>query len=374
MNILFVTDFYKPHIGGVEKLFASLAEKLVEKGNNITYITWKYDRNLASKEILNGVRIYRVSSPSRLFFSLFALPKIIRESKKADIIHTSTYSSAFGAWIAGKIAKKKVVITVHEVWGNLWMKLPFLSQAEKRAFRWFEKWLFKLNFDTYIAVSDFTEKKLIELGIPNHKITRIYNGIDYDLPQWNDPGLPFTFTYFGRTGASKGLDLLIEAAERLSESQPEIRFKFILSPQSKKVFNTVTRRIKEGPLQNATKIFSKLPYPTLINELQHSNCIVIPSYCEGFGFTAVEASAMGIPVISSAMGSLPEVVSGKVISMKELTASSLLNAMEAALCNQFEEIPLKKFTVEEFILKHISLYEMSLTPNAISNQSKTIQE
>jgi hypothetical protein len=83
---------------------------------------------------------------------------------------------------------------------------------------------------------------------------------------------------------------------------------------------------------------------------------------------------MGIPVISSAMGSLPEVVSGKVISMKELTASSLLEAMEAALSNQFEEIPLKKFTVDEFILKHISLYEMSLTPNAISNQSKTIQE
>jgi glycosyltransferase involved in cell wall biosynthesis len=356
MNILFVTDFYKPHIGGVEKLFASLAEKLAEKGNKITYITWKYDRNLTSKEILNGVRIYRVSSPSRLFFSLFALPKIIRESKMADIIHTSTYSSAFGAWIAGNISKKKVVITVHEVWGDLWMKLPFLSWAEKKAFRLLERWLFKLNFDKYIAVSDFTNKKMIELGITSKKNSRIYNGIEYDLPKWIDPGLPFTFTYFGRTGSSKGIDLLIEAAEKFVVNHPDVRFKFIFSPQSQRIFRIITQQIKNGILNNVSQIFTELPYSSLINELLQSNCIIIPSYCEGFGFTAVEASSMNIPIISSGMGSLPEVVSGRVITMNEYTSLSLFEAMESALNDQFEDINQKEFTINEFILKHISLY------------------
>ena len=40
MKILFVTDYYYPHIGGVEKLFKSLAESLVEKGNKVSVITW----------------------------------------------------------------------------------------------------------------------------------------------------------------------------------------------------------------------------------------------------------------------------------------------------------------------------------------------
>jgi glycosyltransferase involved in cell wall biosynthesis len=366
MNILFVTDYYIPHIGGVEKLFASLIEKLAKNEDNITCITWKYNRNLAREENINGTRVFRISSPSRLFFSLFALPKIIKEAGKADLIHTSTYSSAFGAWFAGKIAKKKVIITVHEVWGNQWMKLPFLSWFEKRTFRWFEKWLLKLDFEKYVAVSDFTAKSLTELGIPEKKITRIYNGISYNLPHWNDPGLPFTFTYFGRTGSSKGLDILIEAAEQFSETHPLIRFKFILSPQSKKIFRIITQRIKEGSLHSISEIFTKLPYPLLLNELLQSNCIIIPSYCEGFGFTAAEASAMHIPIISSGMGSLPEVASGKIITMKELSTLSLFEALEAALNNQFKEIPLRNFPIDEFVSKHISLYEMVIDEQEVN--------
>jgi glycosyltransferase involved in cell wall biosynthesis len=361
MNILFVTDFFIPHIGGVEKLFASLTGKLVEKGDNITCITWKYDRNLVGEETINGIRIFRIFSPSRLLFSLVALPKIIQEARKADLIHTSTYSSAFGAWIAGKITKKKVVVTVHEVWGDLWLRLPFLLWPEKRVFKWFEKWLFKLNFEKYVAVSDFTAKCLSELGIPDEKITCIYNGIDYDLPHWKDPGLPFTFTYFGRTGASKGLDILLDASEKIADKYPEIRFKFILSPQSKKIYRIITQRIRKGKLNHFSKTYTSLTFSSLLNELLSSNCIVIPSYCEGFGFTATEASAMNIPIISSGMGSLPEVVSGKVISMKDFSSASLLEAFEAALNNQFEEIPLKKFTIEEFVSKHIFLYENMIT-------------
>jgi glycosyltransferase involved in cell wall biosynthesis len=356
MNILFVTDYFIPHIGGVEKLFASLTEKLVDNGDNITFITWKYNKDLLSNENIKGIRVIRISSPSRLLFSIIALPRIIKEARKADLIHTSTYSSAFGAWIAGKFTKKKVVITVHEVWGNLWMKLPFLSWFEKGSFRWLEKFLFKLGFEKYIAVSDFTAMSLIDFGISKEKITRIYNGIDYNIPQWYNPDLPFTFTYFGRAGASKGLDLLVEAAETFSRSHPDINFKFILSPQPKRIFRIITNRIKNGALNKNSKIFSKLPYPLLIVELLQSHCIVIPSYCEGFGFTAVEASAMNIPIISSGKGSLPEVVSGRVIIMNELSSTSLLNAMEAALNNQFIEIKLKKFAIDEFITEHISLY------------------
>ena len=119
MNILFVTDFYKPHIGGVEKLFSSLAEKLVEKGNSVTFITWRYDKKLAARETMNGVTVIRVSSPTRLLFSLTGLFRIIGYSRKADLIHTSTYSSAIGAWLGSKTTGKKIVLTVHEVWGNL---------------------------------------------------------------------------------------------------------------------------------------------------------------------------------------------------------------------------------------------------------------
>jgi glycosyltransferase involved in cell wall biosynthesis len=356
MKILFVTDFYKPHIGGVEKLFSSLAEELAAIGSPVTYITWRYNRNLPKKETINGVDILRIGAPSRLLFSLIALRLITREARKADLIHTSTYSSAIGAWIASKFTGKKIIITVHEVWGDLWLKMPFLSAFEKRFFKLFENWLLKLKFDRYVAVSDFTKRKLEETGITAERITRIYNGIDYNLPEWKDPGLPFTFCFFGRAGASKGLDILIVAANKMAEVHPEIRFKFIISPQLPKVYKQVLSTINSGKLNRCSSVFSNLPYPELLNELLSSNCVIIPSLCEGFGFTAVEASAMEIPIISSGMGSLPEVVSGKIITMKEYNFEGLVEAMEAAIIDKFENIPQKQFTIESFVKDHNLLY------------------
>jgi len=236
------------------------------------------------------------------------------------------------------------------------MEMPFLSKTEKTLFRWFERWLLRLKFHQYIAVSDFTKDKLIESGIPAEKIKRIYNGIDYDVQTWSDPGQPYTFAFFGRAGTSKGLDLLLDAAERMTAAHPDIRFKFIISPQIKKVYSQVTTQIKTGTLNEKSALFSQLPYPLLEKELLTSNCIIIPSLCEGFGFTAVETAAMRIPLISSGMGSLPEVVSGKVITMNEYTAESLFLAMETAINDQFELIPYKKFSVNSFIEQHELLY------------------
>lgn len=356
MKILFVTDFYNPHIGGVEKLFESLATKLVEEGHQVTFITLRYDKKLLHNEVQNGVNIIRIASFSRTFFSTIALPAIIKEARKADLIHTSTYSSAIGAWIASIVTGKKIVITVHEVWGKLWLDLPYLSKTTKVLFCLFEKSLLRLKFDQYIAVSESTKNELLKQGISKSKVETIYNGIQYNLPQWKGITEPFTFTFFGRGGVSKGLDLLIDAANELHKTHPSVNYKFIISPQSESIFRTITNKIRNSELNIVSTIYSNLPHQQLIDELTTSSCIIIPSYSEGFGFTAAEASAMNIPIISSGKGSLPEVVSGKVITMSQLNSQSLVDAMKDALQNKYEEISTKKFTIEEFVKRHLELY------------------
>lgn len=363
MHILFVTDFYKPHVGGVEKLFSSLAETLVTDGNEATFITWKYNKQLPAKETIKGVTIYRIAAPARLLFSLIALPQIIRQGRHAQIIHTSTYSAAIGAWLAGKLLGKKVIITVHEVWASLWLKMPFLSKPSRWVFKGFEKWLLKLSFDHYVAVSDFTRKTLENNGIAKQKITRIYNGILYDLPLWKKPGQPFTFCFFGRAGASKGLDILIDATKEMQQKNTHIKFKFIVSPQIPRIFKKIKHEICNGKLSTSSIFLSQLPHEQLINEILTSHCVIIPSLCEGFGFTAVEACSMKIPLISSGQGSLPEVVSGNIITMDEYSPQGLIDAMQKAIDGNFEHIEDKKFTVETFVENHKQLYYNILQNN-----------
>ncbi len=356
MKILFVTDYYYPHIGGVEKLFMSLAESLVEKGNKVSVITWRHERKLKKREIINGVEIIRINSFSRAFFSIFGLTEIISLAKKSDLIHTSTYSSALGAYIASQLTKTKIIITVHEVWGKLWLSLPHITMISRYVYKLLEKIILKLKFNKYISVSENTKKELIKLGITNNKIEVIYNGIDYNLPKWKGILEPYTFTFFGRAGISKGLDIMIKASEAIYKDYPFSKFKFIVSPQIKSLYKKYLTEIKTGLIKDSSEIKTNLPFDELTQELITSSCIIIPSYSEGFGFTAAESSAMGIPIISSGKGSLPEVVSGKVITMKNLSPESLKEAMIKAINNDFETVQEKQFTIQNFINNHLKLY------------------
>lgn len=357
MRLLYVIDYYHPHIGGVEKLFKTLAESQIKIGNQVRVITWKYDNKLKTREEINGVEVIRIPSFSRALFSIFALPIIISNSKRSDLIHTSTYSSAFGTYIASKITKTKIIITVHEVWGKLWLKLPYISNLEKYIFMVLEKDILKMKYDKYIAVSSSTKKEMLKLGIKAEKVEVIYNGIEYNMPKWKGERIPYTFTFFGRGGLSKGIDILLGAAEKITKEYPELRFKFIISPQIKSIYKMIIKRINSYPLKHSSVIYRNLPYIQLIDELINSSCVIIPSYSEGFCFTAVETSAMNIPIISSGKGSLPEVVSGKVITMENMDVESLEEAMIKAIDNNFEDIPLKIFPIEEFVTGHQTVYE-----------------
>ena len=46
---------------------------------------------------------------------LASIPLGIKLAKDNDIIHTTTYNAAFPAFLIGKISRKKIIITVHEI-------------------------------------------------------------------------------------------------------------------------------------------------------------------------------------------------------------------------------------------------------------------
>ncbi|HPR32716.1 MAG TPA: glycosyltransferase family 4 protein, partial [Prolixibacteraceae bacterium] len=310
MKILFITDYFHPHIGGVEKLFFMLASRLRDEGHEVVSISWNYSRSLPDEETYHGIKMIRARSFSRFFFSLIALPHILREARKADLIHTSTYSSALGARIAARLTGTKAVITVHEAWGALWKELPFLSPPVRYFFRMLERIMLRLPFEKYISVSESTRQQLMQQGIKPEKISVIHNGLDGQWPKWEKPSGPFTFCFFGRAGISKGLDLLIPAFERLLEKHPGIRLKLIASPQSKKVERFIVKSIRKESVKGSIERMSDLTQEQLIAELLSSHCAVVPSYSEGFGFTAAEVTLMGLPLIHSGKGSLPEVTGG----------------------------------------------------------------
>lgn len=359
MKILFVLEHYFPYIGGVETLFQSLTESLVKEGHSVLVVTTRFDKSLAKAETINGVKIQRVSSFNRYFFSLFSLPSVIRAAKDVDLIHTTTYNAAFPAWLAAKIRGKKILISFHEVWDQLWFQLPFTSRLNKYAYYLYEQFIIQLPFDHYVAVSDFTKESLQKRKIAAEKITRIYNGIDYREFEDYQAEKPvyFRMLFYGRLGISKGLDILIPALANFRKNHPSAKAIFILPKRPKAILYQIESLLREHELEEFVEIKHELERTELFQEIANSSCVVIPSYSEGFCFAAVESGALAVPVISSGKGALSETVSGEHIVMRRFTTNELWNALEMAHDQKWSITPQKKFNLSDTVARHLKLYD-----------------
>lgn len=358
MKILFILEYYYPNIGGVEKLFKDLAEGLTSNGHQVEVITTQFRKELPLRENINGVEIRRLKLRNRFTFTFFSIFSILPHIKKFDVIHTTSYNAAFPAWMAAKIYRKKSIITFHEVWGDLWKELPYLSQVHKALFSLYESFILKLKFDTYIAVSDFTKKKLEERGVPQYRIKRIYNGICKDDYQVDIKEMPtrFTFTYFGRLGVSKGLNLIIPAAAAFIDKHPDAIFKCIIPNVPKAFYSRIIEQLRPKNLGENLQMMHHLSFDELKKEISHSHVVLIPSYSEGFCFAAVETTALSTAIISSGNGALQETVSGKHITMEAFNKEALIKAMERAYHSDFDYSKPKDFDLEDSIHEYLKLY------------------
>ncbi|MEY3368163.1 MAG: hypothetical protein RI973_1318 [Bacteroidota bacterium] len=368
LKILFVLENFYPNIGGVETLFKNLNDHLNRQGIQTLVLTNRLSAEHPFLEQSGGSQIYRYRFMNRYLFTALAFLPVLKLARNCDLVHTTSYNAALPALLGAKLTNKKVVVTFHEVWGKLWFELPHLSFLSKMLHFLFEWFLLKLPFDQFVAVSEFTARRLMENGVPVHKIKVVYNGIDYgefndaansvgsDLIKPDSKKDAFIYTYFGRLGISKGLDVLLGAAAALQKEIPDSKLKLILPLTPTSFLSRIKKQIQELGLQLHTELLHELPFDRLKSELLASDCVVIPSYSEGFCFAAAECAALGVPVVSSGRGALREVVSGSFLHLSQLDANSLASALTKASKGEWEQTPLKKFELGKTLESYLSLY------------------
>jgi len=365
MKIVFVLENYFPNIGGVESLFKSLVESLAKEGHEITIITSRIVPTSPLKEKNGTITIRRMPFNNRYLFTILGFFYALPYMRRCDLVHTTSYNAAVPAFFAAKLFGKKVIITFHEVWGDLWNKLPYMGKIGKVVHNLFEQFLLKLPFNHFVGVSESTSTNLAKAGIKKEKISTIYNGIDYKEFQ-NSKTLDiqkkeqFTFTYFGRLGISKGLDLLMEAIPIVHSKYPDCQFNLIVPKVPTNFLKKIENFIQQHQLSNSISLKHHLSFEDLKKEIKSSHSVVIPSYSEGFCFAAVETIALGTPLISSDQTALKEVVCGEFIKMDDFSINGLVKAMEKAKRGQWENSPIRKFELKETIIQYLQLYQRIL--------------
>ncbi len=342
--LLLVVDHFYPYVGGSETLYWNVTRALVRAGWRVRVVT-RRDSGMSSQETLEGVAITRVSTPKfaqRLFFQLLAFPTIWRQSREASVIHAVVYASALPAWLSAWLRRKPFVLTVHEVFGPDWALLADIPASSSWILRSFEWLLLHLPRTNYTCGAQFTARRLQEIGgIPKERTFVVPYTVDYDF--WdrqkhkardlrNELGVPqdcFLYLYFGRPGASKGVEYLIDAVSLVSEALPNSRLVLLLGHEPRDRYERLVRRIQTEHLDSKVCLIEPVPRNELPSYLLAANCIVVPSISEGFGYSAIEAATLGCRVLSTTGHSVEEVLAGDV----ELVPPRDARALAAGILN-----------------------------------------
>lgn len=359
MNILFILEHYYPNIGGVERMFSNLAEQLASEGHRVRVITTLFKKDLPLLENRKGVEIIRIKLHNRFLFSFFGIFLFFKHTRGFDLIHTTSYNAALPAFLASFLRRKPAIITFHEYWNTLWFKLPYLLPYAQKCYWLYEQIIVSLPFKYFIGVSDFTKHKL-QKRRKKANIIRIYNGLETgNLAKRENrrANETFTFTYFGRLGVSKGLDLILTATKLLKNEKFDFHLKLIIPKVPASLLKLVSQIIEQEEIANLISIQHELTDEELQSQLNSSDCILIPSYSEGFCFAAAECSAMGHPYIHSGKGALSEVASGKTIKMKDFSAPGLSEAMKRAMKGEWEYSKIRDFPLKKQVAEYMGLYK-----------------
>jgi len=265
----------------------------------------------------------------------------------------------------------KSIITVHDL---AIYKNPNWFPARQ----WFGKNILMpfsfLKAKKIIAVSENTALDLMnELKISKEKIEVIHEGVEnyneFIIEEEKiDQKFKFKEPYFlfiGTLEPRKNLTRLIKAFGQFVQSNKNNNFKLVLAGKKGWDYEPIFKTIKDLNLDDRVIYLGYVNLKEKIYLLRNSFAFVFPSLYEGFGLPILEAMNMGVPIITSNISSIPEIVIDNAILVEPYNTKSIREAMIKIVANPGLRESLiikgkgiaKNFTWQSCAQKTLSLYK-----------------
>jgi glycosyltransferase involved in cell wall biosynthesis len=313
MRVLFLTDYFPPHVGGVEKVVDEVATRISRMGHRASVMTMRLGDEPLSEEV-GGVSVFRFPGVDltkylkfQVAFSLsFALGAVRRAKRVRPQLlnaHTLFYSTSLFSVLLKRALRVPLVTTVHL--GEIKTGSAFLDFAV-RSYELSVGRLLMRESAAVIAVSRAVEEHLVRMGVPKEKVFVVPNGVDYDhfacAYEARAPN-EFEILFIGRLVPNKGLHFVIEAAPGLVKRHPNVRFVVV----------------GEGPMKaqaldavRACGLSEHFRFVDSVEDVREpmktAFAMVRPSLTEGLPLTVMEAMAAGVPVVAFAVAGTPEII------------------------------------------------------------------
>lgn len=298
MKILYISPRYEGGIGGHA---FRVAEKLRENGFDVKLMQVPH------------IPIKNLKNPS---FVLFGIVKAVFDREKYDVVHAWNAPSAL---VMKFIKAKKKVLSVHGVYSE---------QVDA------------IHSDITSSVVSATEEKILKLAdvltTDSKTVQRTYKekiGLDFvylpaplDMEKFKE--IPYVekienqVAFVGRDSYEKGIDIL-------KNIESKIRGKVIYC--------------------------TNMSWQEAMKKLKASDILVVPSRMESLPQTVKEAFFLRVPVVSTSVGDIPEIVKNDVtgILVPPNDPKSLIDAINSLL-TQKEKSSILASSAYDFIIKNFT--------------------
>ena len=301
-----------PTYGGSGVIATELGKELALRGHEVHFISYALPFRLS--QYIENIVFHEVETSSYPLFefplySLALASKMVEvaEYENLDLLHVHyAIPHATSAYLAKQMIKSKkdlkIITTLHGTDITLVGLEPSFLPLVKFSIE---------QSDGVTAVSRFLKEKTITNYYCNKPIEVIPNFVDTDFykPNGNND--------FRNHIAPKGEKILVHTSnfrvvKRVTDTirifeqvQKEIPSKLVLVGDGPDR-SECERLCRQLNLCDSVKFLGK--QEGLVEILNASDVFLIPSQSESFGLAALEAMACGLPVLSSSVGGLPELI------------------------------------------------------------------
>ncbi len=265
------------------------------------------DGILAEKLRQSNIEIHIIDESTNGFPALLKQLISLLAKLNADLVHTHGYKENVLGSLAGFVSRLPSIRTAHganEFGINFWsLRQSIPALLDNLSARFLQKQVISVS-------NDLAEK--LSTKLPANKITVIPNGINITqvetsiskpiiLPGRNDT---YKIAFAGRLVQLKRVDLILQIYAELRH-QTEHDFELYIVGDGP-IKETLVQQSKSLGIDSGTHF---LGHRNDIYALMRTmDCLIIASDHEGLPMTVLEAIALKLPVVSHAVGAIPEVL------------------------------------------------------------------
>lgn len=299
MKLALITRRFPPAIGGAEKVLGYLAPALAELGNDVTVLTSRLDPSLPAFEAIATSRgscdLVRLPTSRLRFVGTWLYMRALArwlERHPVDLAYVSMLKhDAHVAVGAGRRRGFPVALrpegagTTGDIAWQSWGR--FGSRIADRC----------RQADAFVAISEAVKAELIAAKYDPEKIIELPNGVPVPDAPWSPPANAAPRAVFlGRLAPEKGLDTLLDAWQLVRREYPEARLVLAGEGPLRSALDDRVRAL--GPVPGV-----ELPGATADPNglLRSAELFVLPSLEEGMSIALLEAMALGIPLVATAI-------------------------------------------------------------------------